>query len=72
MVNTMATRKSDIPPIDTAELAEWLAPRPEESYEQWSKRFDKAERTIARREAKQTAVRARPRTRGTRTSRRAA
>ena len=70
MVNTM-TRKSDIPPIDTAELAEWLAPRPDESYEQWSRRFDKAERTIARREVQQT-VRARPRARSARTSRRAA
>jgi len=70
MVNTMA-RKSDIPPIDTAELADWLAPRPEESYEQWSKRFDKAERTIARREVQQT-VRARQRTSNARASRRAA
>ena len=71
MVTTMA-RKTDIPPIDTAELAEWLAPRPGESYEHWSKRFDAAERVIARRESKRRPARTRSRSRSGDGRRRAA
>ena len=45
------TGKRDIPPSDPDQLADWLAPRPGESYENWSRRFDRAERTVARRKA---------------------
>jgi hypothetical protein len=71
MVQTM-TRKNETPPIDATELADWLAPRPGENYEQWSKRFDKAEREIARRSAKPTLVRSKARPRATQPRRRAA
>jgi len=69
MVTVMA-RKPDIPPTDAKELADWLAPRPGETYERWSKRFDNAERVIARRSA--PPVRSRPRARRDQVRRRAA
>lgn len=33
-------------PSDPERLAEWLAPRPYETYDQWSRRFDRAERRL--------------------------
>ncbi|MCX6393907.1 MAG: hypothetical protein NTY57_03520 [Solirubrobacterales bacterium] len=71
MTTKLATKR-DIPPSDPKLLADWLAPRPGETYEAWSKRFDKAEKRLED-ERRPAANRPRQtRTRGSQPKRRAA
>lgn len=72
MVTTLSTKR-DIPPSDPKQLADWLAPRPGETYEEWSRRFDSAEKKLAKAKAVNPTTRVRqPRTRTTQSKRRAA
>ena len=48
MVTTVATAHEDTPPRDVKLLADWLAPRDNETYEEWSRRFDNAARLLDR------------------------
>jgi len=63
--------KRDIPPSDPKQLAVWLAPRPGETYDAWSSRFDTAEKNLGRAE-NQTALVRQARRRGAQPKRRAA
>ena len=70
MVTTLSTKR-DTPPSNPKQLADWLAPRPGETYEVWSRRFDRAEKNLERSEI-QAAQARQARRRGAQPKRRAA